>query len=335
MDGLKTRGTKDAQAAGNIQSLHSTFTDKLSVLVLAGGPSAEREVSLLSGAAVVQALTERGHEVTQADITPEDLSALETDDYQVVFPVLHGTFGEDGQLQRILEQRGIPYVGSDAASSQLAMDKYRSKQAFVRAGLDTPRSVLIEKSLPASPVKAEQISAALDHVGLPCVVKPNCQGSSIGVVIAPDEKTTHRAVADSLAKYGDCLVEQFVRGWEFTVGILAGQALPMIEIQTAREFYDYDAKYLDDDTRYLFEIDLSQDRLQAVQADARRAFDALGCRDYARVDMILTASHRDHILEVNTIPGFTSHSLVPKAGAHAGMDLGAICERIVQMALNR
>ena len=309
----------------------SSLTERLRVLVLLGGPSAEREVSLMSGAAVAEALAGRGHQVRTGDITPQDLSVLDGDDYQVVFPVLHGTFGEDGQLQAILAERGIRYAGSDAVSSRLAMDKYRSKEAFVRAGLETPRAILLE----TGKAKDAEITEAVAYVGLPCVVKPNCQGSSVGVVIAPDEQTAKPAVADTLAEYGDCLVEEFITGRELTVAILADRTLPVIEVRTGRGFYDYDAKYLDDDTQYLFDTDLSEEQLRAVQDDAGRAFAALDCRDFGRVDMILAESRRDCILEVNTIPGFTSHSLVPKAAARAGMTLGEMCERIVGMALHR
>jgi len=294
----------------------------------------------MSGAAVAESLAERGHKVRRGDINAQDLSVLDGDDYQVVFPVLHGTFGEDGQLQEILEERGIRYAGSDAASSRLAMDKYRSKEAFVRAGLETGRAVLIrargtKDEERRTRVMDEEISEAVGCVALPCVVKPNCQGSSVGVVIARDEQTARRAVVDTLAQYGDCLVEEFSAGRELTVAILAGEMLPVIEVRTGRGFYDYDAKYVDDDTQYLFDIDLSEEQLRSVQADAERAFAALGCRDYGRVDMILEESGRDCILEVNTIPGFTSHSLVPKAGARAGITLGEMCERIAGMAMRR
>ena len=314
--------------------MSSASAEKFGVLVLAGGPSAEREVSLASGAAVAQALTECGHHVRCGDIDPQDLSALDGDDYQVVFPVLHGAFGEDGQLQYILDKRRIPYVGSDAASSYLAMDKYYSKHAFIEAGLDTGKSILIEHKR-LGKVTVSEITKAVEFVGTPCVVKPNCQGSSLGVVIARENQVAQCAVPDMLARYGDCLVEEFIPGWELTVGILDGQALPMIEITTGREFYDYDAKYLDDDTQYLFDTHLSQEQLHQVSQDAQRAFAALGCRDYGRVDMILEPSGRDCILEVNTIPGFTSHSLVPKAAARNGMTLGQMCERIISLALQR
>ena len=309
---------------------------KLTVVVLAGGPSAEREVSLASGKMVAGALAHQGHTARTADIGPEDWSALD-DDFDVVFPALHGTFGEDGQLQHALEQRGIAYAGSDSVSSALAMDKYAAKQQFVKAGLLTPDSVLI-KADGASPAGhtprsvARQVEQALRQIALPCVVKPNCQGSSLGVVLADDAATARQAVAETIARYGDCLIEQLIVGRELTVGILGPRPLPVLEVRTDRPFYDYQAKYADDRTDYFFDIDLPPEQLRSIQADGQRAFRALRCRDFGRVDMILDAPGGDYILEVNTIPGFTDHSLLPKAAGRAGLSMAQMCDQIVRMA---
>jgi len=300
----------------------------LRVLVLRGGPGAEREVSLASGKNVCQALRQGGHRVMEADILPEDLTALDSGDYDVVFPVLHGTFGEDGQLQRIMEERDIGYVGSDAASSRLAMDKYQAKQAFQRAGLATPGAALIKTN-------EKSVGKVIERISLPCVVKPNFQGSSIGVVITDEIATAKKAVADTLRNYGDCLVEEYIKGRELTVGIIGSQALPVLQVQPAKGFYDYQAKYIADDTEYIFDIGLEADRLDNIGKAALEAFFALGCRDLGRVDMFLDEAGRLQFLEVNTIPGFTEHSLVPKAAQRAGKTMAQICDQIVRLAYNR
>ena len=355
MDGQTASPIRQSGLTGQPgQTFEQVSASKLTVVVLAGGPSAEREVSLASGQVVARALANQGHAARTADIGPDDWSVLD-DDFDVVFPALHGTFGEDGQLQRALEQRGIVYAGSDSASSALAMDKYAAKQQFFKAGLMTPEAVLIKADgvLAAQPAiqnvgqaaskttsqtarsVARQVEQAIRQVGLPCVVKPNSQGSSIGVVLADDAATARQAVAETIARYGDCLIEQLIVGRELTVGILGSRALPVLEVRTERCFYDYQAKYADDRTEYFFDIDLSADQLRGVQADAQRAFGALRCRDFGRVDMILDAAGGDYILEVNTIPGFTDHSLLPKAAGRVGLSMAQMCDQIVRMAQAR
>lgn len=312
--------------------------DKLSVLVLRGGPSAEREVSLAGGSVVACALQERGFTVREQDINPADLTALDAKDFDVVFPVLHGAFGEDGQLQRIMDERGICYAGSDAASSQLAMDKYRAKAAFRQAALGTAEAVLVESNqsrADATTAPEIRIEQAIKHIGFPCVVKPNAQGSSIGVVIAQEHRQAADAVAQTLREYGDCLVERYIQGRELTVGIVADHVLPVLEVRSSRGFYDYQAKYADGNTEYVFDIDLDNDLLNRVAEHGRAAFAALGCRDLGRVDMIVDRAGDIFLLEVNTIPGFTDHSLVPKAAAHMGLTFGQICEEIVRIAHRR
>ncbi len=305
---------------------------RLKVLVLMGGPSAERTVSLASGQAVCRALQQAGFEVIHGDIGPDDLTILDEPTCDVVFPVLHGTFGEDGQLQTILEQRGLAYCGSDARASALAMDKHRSRQAFIKAGL---------LCAPAELIGAEHaddkaaIDSTMARLGLPCVVKPNAQGSSVGITIATEPDQARQAVQTVLRNYGDCLVERFIEGRELTVGIMAGQSLPVLEVKPAAGFYDYHAKYEDNQTEYLFETNLGPSVLGAVEQAACRAFEALGCRDFARVDFIVDAQQRPFVLEVNTIPGFTDHSLLPKAADRAGIVMCEMCRHIVQMAWQR
>jgi len=313
-------------------------SNKLTVLVLRGGPSAEREVSFAGGKAVAAALRKAGHTVIEADIAPDDLSALDNHQFEVVFPVLHGTFGEDGELQEILEKRNIIFAGSDSISSRLAMDKYQAKAAFTAADLRTPVAALIRKDRPNKIEQREldlEIERTLKWVGFPCVIKPNCQGSSVGVMIAQDDKDAAQAIRQLLSEYGDCLIEQFIEGRELTVGILGAQTLPLLEIRPQQPFYDYQAKYLDDHTEYLFEMGLAETVRKKVQTEAKKAFEALGCRDFGRVDFLMDRQGRSYLLEINTIPGFTDHSLLPKAAGRVGIDMAQLCDKIVQMAWQR
>lgn len=297
----------------------------LRVTVLRGGPSEEREVSLASGAAVAAACRRLGHEVTEADITPDDTSALDIP-AQVVFPVLHGTFGEDGQLQALLEERDIVYVGSDSRASALAMNKAGAKAIWQTEGLPTA---------PWACVNAESLEHKIAELNPPVVIKPAAQGSSIGVHFAATSQQLAECLTESVKKWGEVLVEQQLRGKELTVGILDDEALPIVEIRTAVEFYDYQAKYARDDTRYLFDVDLPDEIYRSIQATALRAFQALGCRDYARVDFIVDRRLGPQLLEVNTIPGFTDHSLLPKAAQQVGISFDALVARLLSLAMRR
>ncbi len=298
----------------------------LRITVLRGGPGAEREVSLKSGRAVAAALRLCGHQVFEADISPSDLGALD-EPADMVFIALHGTFGEDGQIQRILEQRGLPYCGSGPEASALAMNKVRTKARCIEAGVPTPR---FDVALPS------RWRQACMNWTPPVVVKPVAEGSSVDCVIVQDAVEFIPAVRHLVRKYGECLIEQFVRGFELTVGVLDQQALPPIWIRPARGFYDYEAKYIDDRTEYLFDIPLPAATLRRVQELSLRAFAAVGCRDFARVDWMVDAETREpYLLEINTIPGFTDHSLLPKAAAQAGIGFGELCQRLVTLAMNR
>lgn len=302
----------------------------LDITVLMGGPSTEREVSLISGAAVAGSLVRNGHKVTTADISPEDLSALDRRGIDVVFIALHGDFGESGQVQRLCQQRGLTYVGSGPEASEMAIDKVASKERFRCAGLPTPGWVVIEQGS-----DAEQRNKAMAGFGLPCVLKPIDGGSSVDVTIARDAATACKAMEHLLSTYGRGLVEQYVAGREFTVGILDGAALPVIEIKTTREFYDYFAKYQDDATQYIVNPPLPAEAAARMSCAAQAASAALGCRDFCRVDFLMGADNTPYVLEINTIPGFTGHSLLPKAAAAAGIDFDQLTERIVRMALRR
>lgn len=263
--------------------------------------------------------------VTEADVAPDDLSALEIP-ADVVFPVLHGRFGEDGQLQAILEQRGLPYVGSDSAASRLAINKDASKRKWQSAGLPTAPWTCIDETTDIT---------AVDHPGPPAVLKPLCEGSSIGTVFCSTLDALHAEVRKAVAKYGKVLLEKRIIGPELTVGILAGRALPVIEIRPALGFFNYEAKYHRDDTDITFEPDIDADTYAAVQEAALKAFEALGCRDYGRVDCMVDRQDGVQLLEVNTIPGFTDHSLLPKAAARVGIGFDELVARLLDLAHRR
>ncbi|TWT45350.1 D-alanine--D-alanine ligase Ddl [Phycisphaerae bacterium RAS1] len=318
---------------------------KLKITVLRGGPSAEREVSLVSGAAIAEALRRRGHDVFESDIGPDNLAALERA-ADVVFPALHGTFGEDGQAQRIMESRGIRFVGSGAAASAMAMDKVATKQVAVAAGIRTPAYGAVN-SVAAGPRagRREPEASRSDHgrhggrplphfasPPVPVVVKPADQGSSVKTFIIRDEGGVEPAVRDVLSSFSRALVEQFIEGDELTVGILGDQALPPICIRPRQGFYDYAAKYQADDTEYVFESHPAA-ILRQAQEWSLLLHQRLGCRHLSRVDWICDRDGKLWMLEINTLPGFTSHSLVPKAAARVGVAFDELCERLVLMAL--
>lgn len=305
-------------------------TRTLDITVLMGGPSSEREVSLVSGRAVADALARCGHKVTAADISPEDTSALDREEAEIAFIALHGPFGEDGQVQLLCEDRGLAYVGSGPVASKLALDKDASKRLFRAAALETPPWVVIEQGTPP-----DRLAELLARTPPPCVLKPIDGGSSVDITIAHDEPARDEALAGLLAAYGRAMIEEFIPGREMTVGIVAEEALPLMEIRPAREFYDYYAKYEDDATEYIVAPDVPPGVADRLASDALRAHQALGCRDFSRVDFMLTDDGRAHLLEVNTIPGFTSHSLLPKAAAAAGVSFERLCDRLVGLALER
>ena len=289
------------------------------ITVLSGGPGPEREVSLIGGRAVAAALREAGHDVYAADISPTDLAALDRP-ADVIFPVLHGTFGEDGALQAILEQRGLPFVGSGSAASRLGMDKAEAKRIWKAAGLPTPPwRVIAEPDSPAAP----------------CVVKSVDGGSSIDVHLCRTADAAAAAVETLLAKHGRAMVEQFVEGTEITVGILNDAPLPPIRIDAKGGWFDYESKYSAGGAEHRFDLNLPPPVIDAVSGLALKAHCALGCRDLSRVDFIVDREHRPFLLEINTIPGFTPRSLLPDAAAKAGIDFAGLCDRLVRTAAGR
>jgi len=301
----------------------------ISVAVLMGGVSSEREVSLRSGQAVAEGLRQAGFTVFEAVANQNDLSALEGLAIDGVFIALHGGFGEDGRVQRLLEGAGIPYTGSGPAASLAAMDKGVSKQRFIAAAVPTAPYVVLE-SLPGP----ADCAAVFTRLGPRVVVKPIAQGSSIGVSIV-ERDGFESAVRAAIGFDGRAIVETFVKGRELTVGVLGDRALPIVELRPRRSFYDYTAKYTKGQTEYIVNPDLPAGVASTVSRAGLAAFQCLGCRDFGRVDMMLSERGDVFVLEVNTIPGFTETSLVPKAAKAAGVDFPALCATIVEMALER
>lgn len=307
---------------------------KLAVTVLAGGPSNEREISLESGKAVAAALQTLGHDVIVADVGPNDFKGLARE-VDCVFIALHGRFGEDGEIQKVLERRGLAYSGSGPDACAIAMNKYLSKKKFEELGLPTPRYAVATRCT-ASEATELSIREAMAAWSLPVVVKPVKEGSSLHCHIVREFEQFRPAIDSVLKIYGDCLVEEFIPGKEITVGILGDRVLPPIEIRTKRDFYNYQAKYQDDDTQYLFDIDLPSDLLGRIEAMSLKAHEGLGCRDFSRVDWRVDPETQEaYILEVNVIPGMTAHSLVPKAAAKAGLTMPELCQFIVDAAVKR
>ncbi len=295
--------------------------------VLAGGIGAEREVSLESGRCVAKGLREAGYDVLEADITPDDMRVLEDKSVDVFFIALHGEFGEDGQLQRELEKRSLVYTGSGPAASELAFDKIASKKAFTAAGVSVPAEVKFSVGDDKAAL-AEKLSVMADKY----IVKPVRQGSSVGISITDDIDEAIAMAQRTTGQFGDCMIEEFIAGREITVGILCGEALPIIEIKPRSQFYDYHAKYVDEGTEFLFDTISDASLRRDIQAKAMDCFEALGCRGFGRVDFILDDNGKLYALEVNTIPGFTSHSLLPQAAAKAGIDMAGLCGAIVEAA---
>jgi D-alanine-D-alanine ligase len=301
---------------------------KLRVALLYGGPSAERDISLQSGATVCRALQTLGHTVEKIDPALQNFDGLNWDRFDVAFIALHGKFGEDGQVQQILEQALIPYTGSGVAASRLAISKSASKERFAQCQVPTAPYVLIHESDPA-----QRIREQAEQLGFPVVVKPDTQGSSIGVTIVKDATELPAALAKCFQYDAFGVLEQAVIGSEWTVGLLDDLALPPIHIETDRTFFDFAAKYEDDDTRYQFESDVSAEHREHIVDAARSACAALGTCGLVRVDVILNEFGSPRVLEVNTVPGLTDHSLVPKAAARLGWTMADLCQACLNSAL--
>lgn len=336
--------------------------------VLLGGPSAEREVSLLSGSAIARALEDNGHDVILLDPatgremrlsefqsqaasanppTPEELGALSQGNKllqslqsdavlsaDVVVLGLHGVPGEDGVMQSVLELLGKRYTGSNSRSSAVCIDKNFTKIILKDAGIPVPKGILVHKSSMIQERRAAWDLAGAE-LGLPMVIKPNDQGSTVGLsILKEDEPNAFLRAIDLACQYSDAaIVEEFVEGRELTVTVLDGAALPIVEIAPEGGFYDYHHKYTKGMTVYTCPAKIDDSVRDGIQADALKAFDACGCRGYARIDFRLRPDGTFSCLEINTLPGMTAMSLVPKSAAAAGMSFEELCERIVQSAL--
>ena len=292
------------------------------VLVACGGESSEREVSLRTGQALTTALAEAGLEAERIDVTRQTIGALIAARPDVVLVAMHGHLGEDGALQGLLEWMGVPYTGSGVLASALAMDKLRTKQVLVAHAIPTP----------AWEVWTEAQGDALPALGLPCVVKPSLDGSSVGISLVKQAADWPTAVKACRAARGAVLVEEMIVGRELTVAIRQGRAMGIIEVMPAEEFYNYEAKYQRGDTRYVFPAPLDEAQSARVREVAERSYAAVGCRGVARVDVMLRHDGEPFVLEVNTVPGMTATSLVPKVAAGIGIPFPAFAVAMLEEA---
>jgi D-alanine-D-alanine ligase len=294
------------------------------VVVLFGGRSAEREVSLKSGSRVLEALKSRGIDAHAFDPQDQGLPELVAGGFDRAFIVLHGRFGEDGTIQGVLEWLGIPYTGSGVLASAVAMDKLRTKLLWEASGIPTPRWVRLEA--------ATDFAAAVEFLGLPIMVKPVREGSSIGMSKVTRAEDVSGAY-EHAAQFDEVIIgEQFIEGTELTAGVLGTTPLPLIRLETPRAFYDYEAKYLVDSTRYILPSGLPEDKESDLKQLALKAFAVPGCRGCGRVDLMLDRAGDPYFLEVNTIPGMTDHSLVPMAARAAGYSFEDLVLAILEQA---
>ena len=336
----------------------------MKIAVLCGGISPERNVSIAGGLAVAKALKEKGHEISLIDpafgadglINPEEIVSIESfpsedelskyksrnfidcinsslfDDIEIAFNLLHGSWGEDGRIQALLELRGIPYTGSGVKASSMAMDKTSSKMLFIAAGIPTPAWAVVK---PENFDNYEFYESLRTELGRNLVVKPNNQGSAIGInIIHGGNLDDIRNAAISAGKYSKLvLIEQYIEGRELTVGIIGDETLPVIEISPKEGFYDYTNKYTSGNTEYFCPAEVSEDISEFAQNITQSAFNLLGCSGFGRADFRLDEDNALWLLEMNTVPGFTSTSLLPKAALSVGIEFPDLCNHIIDLAL--
>jgi D-alanine-D-alanine ligase len=302
------------------------ITPGAKIAVLSGGPSCEREVSLISGNAVLAALKERGYDafLVDPDVRGDFAVSLKSAGVSAAFIALHGTFGEDGAVQEILDRAGIVYTGSGPEASRVSFDKSLTQKLLREKGIGIPEFVT---------ARAEEVPVL--PFGVPLVVKPSNSGSSVGVTILHDASGYAAALKEAFKYSSIAVVERFIDGRELTVGILGGRALPVVEVVAASGFYDYEAKYKSDLTRYDAPARITPREASAVTTAALKTYEALGCEVMARVDVILGADGRPYVLEANTIPGLTGKSLLPKAAKAAGIEFPDLCVRILELSFKR
>ena len=297
--------------------------ERLNITVMLGGPGDEREVSLRSGAAVARALESLGHKVSLLD--PRHPDWMLPPEVDAVFLALHGAYGEDGTVQQQLDILGVPYTGCGAEASRTGFDKTLSKRAFLAADVPTPRFTVISSAAAPWPEGWEP----------PVVLKPACQGSSVGLQFVERVEQWPAALAESRRHGAEILVEEKICGRETTVGILAGEPLPVVEIRPRSGVYDYRSKYTGGASEYFCPADFDAAVTARIQAAGLAAFRAVGGRDYARVDVMVRPDGQPLVLEVNSLPGMTETSLLPKAAAAVGLDFAGLCQRMVELALAR
>jgi D-alanine-D-alanine ligase len=297
--------------------------EKLNITVMLGGPSAEREVSLRSGAEVAKALRSLGHKVDEVD--PRDEHWRLPSGTDVVFLALHGTYGEDGTVQQRLEELGVSYTGCGPEASRIGFDKNLTKQRCVAAGVPTARFVLIDSAAASWPMGWTP----------PVVLKPVRQGSSVGLQFVDRVSDWSSALAEAMRFDSEVLMEEKISGRETTVGILGGEALPIVEVRPKAGVYDYKTKYSEGTTEYFCPADFDEATTARIQAAALGAFKAIDGRDYSRVDVMVRSNGEPVVLEVNTLPGMTPTSLLPKAAAAVGLSFPQLCQRMVDLALRR
>ncbi|HNX26227.1 MAG TPA: D-alanine--D-alanine ligase [Phycisphaerae bacterium] len=300
------------------------------ITVLMGGISSEREVSINSGTAIADALEKVGHTVTRADISPQDTSALDREGMDLVFIALHGEFGESGEVQQLCEDRKLRYTGSGPHASAMGMDKAAAKMIIRQGGLRTADWAVIEEY-----DSQDAIDAKLAPLGKSLVVKPVDSGSSVDVHLCKGRAGLRESLASVVDIYGRALVETFIEGREFSVSLLIDRALPVMEIKSTHEMFDYEAKYVDNTTTFTFEHDLPEKVQAEMRCMALSMFNLLGCRDFSRVDFMVDRENKPYILEINTIPGFTSHSQLPSAARRIGMEMTGLVDLVVREAMKR
>jgi D-alanine-D-alanine ligase len=292
------------------------------VAVLMGGTAAERNISLKSGAAVFAALQRKGVDVVAIDITASPIDALTGQRIDRVFNIVHGRGGEDGVLQAVLEVMEIPYTGSGVMASALSMDKLRTKLCWLGYGLPTPKWYLLKN--------ADDLDICIERLGFPVIVKPAQEGSSIGMSKANNRDELAKALLVA-AEYGcDVYAESWVMGKEYTVGLLNGKALPIIRLETPNAFYDYDAKYNATNTKYHCPCGLSKEQEQQLQQLAVQAGEVIGANGWSRADVFIDECGQPQLIEINTVPGMTDHSLVPMAARQAGIEFDQLVWRILE-----
>lgn len=295
------------------------------VAVLMGGWSAERQVSLWSGQGVHEALLSKGVDSTALDANKSTVLELGNKGYDRVFNIMHGTGGEDGTVQAILDLHGLPYPGSGVLASALAMDKLRTKHIWKAEGLPTPDFMVLNG--------VDDARAAAAQFGFPYIIKPAADGSSVGVSKVKTPEQIEKAYLEALSDGRAVIAEQFIAGGEYTCPMLDGKALPIIRIEPDGEFYDYHAKYISNNTKYHCPAGLDAAHEKQLQQICARAFESVGCEDWGRVDFMMDAKGQPWLLEINTLPGMTSHSLVPMAAKVSGMSYADLCWALLEMTL--